>query len=147
MATESNLGKIHIFPSEASYNTNKTDVAANDLAFVPTPRIPIETYRDGNQWYVKYSDGWCEQGDRIVMTLARDSQDKPVNFQVPFKSDGQLCVMAMPLRDTTSSTSLVRNATGCSSFTNTGVVLRTYGAAASGDGATALIWYACGYYK
>lgn len=35
MATTTNLGKVHVFPSEDSYNTNKGSVGATDLALVP----------------------------------------------------------------------------------------------------------------
>ena len=33
--TETNLSKIHMFPSEDSYNSNKGSVGSNDLALVP----------------------------------------------------------------------------------------------------------------
>lgn len=35
MATESNLQKIHIFPSAESYEQNKENVGADDIALVP----------------------------------------------------------------------------------------------------------------
>ena len=35
MATESNLQKIHIFPSEESYEQNKGNVGIDDIAFLP----------------------------------------------------------------------------------------------------------------
>lgn len=36
---ETNLSKIHIFPSEASYNSNKGSVGSSDLALVPNISI------------------------------------------------------------------------------------------------------------
>ena len=35
MSTESNLQKIHIFPSEESYEQNKGNVGIDDIAFLP----------------------------------------------------------------------------------------------------------------
>lgn len=35
MATESNLQKIHVFPSEESYEQNQSSIGENDIAFVP----------------------------------------------------------------------------------------------------------------
>lgn len=40
---ETNLGKIHIFPSEESYKTNIDSVGVNDLALVPFTNLPIGT--------------------------------------------------------------------------------------------------------
>lgn len=145
MATESSLGKIHIFPSEASYNTNKSSVSASDLAFVPTPRIPVETYRDGNQWYVKYSDGWCEQGDRLSdWNPVRNSGEVPVSFQVPFKENGQMMAIIMPLGIDRTNRSVATYS--YKTYTNTGFISGFYGTGSS-DCTTGAIWYACGYYK
>lgn len=40
---ETNLGKIHVFPSEDSYNSNKESVGSSDLALVPFTNLPIGT--------------------------------------------------------------------------------------------------------
>lgn len=44
MATTTNLGKVHVFPSEDSYNTNKGSVGANDLALVPIGTASLSEY-------------------------------------------------------------------------------------------------------
>lgn len=44
MATTTNLGKVHVFPSEDSYNTNKGSVGANDLALVPIGAATTSEY-------------------------------------------------------------------------------------------------------
>lgn len=44
MATTTNLGKVHVFPSEESYNTNKGSVGANDLALVPIGTASLSEY-------------------------------------------------------------------------------------------------------
>lgn len=45
-----------------------------------SPKL-IKTYRNGNDWYKLYSDGWCEQGGKIQVT----SNNQPaISFYFPF---------------------------------------------------------------
>lgn len=39
MATTTNLGKIHIFPSETSYSNNKSSIDSNDIALIKSDVI------------------------------------------------------------------------------------------------------------
>lgn len=43
--------------------------AADELWAVETP-VVVETYRNGTSWYRIYSDGWIEQGGKIVINSA-----------------------------------------------------------------------------
>lgn len=55
--TQSNLGKVHVFPSETLYNNNKTNVATNDLAFVVDNSSGIVAQSLGTNGYVKFANG------------------------------------------------------------------------------------------
>lgn len=44
MATELGLGTVHVFNSESSYNTNKTNVKSNDIALVKIDNLAISGY-------------------------------------------------------------------------------------------------------
>lgn len=86
MATTTNLGTIHVFPSLTSYNTNQASIGASDLALVPTTAGEIiESYRSGSNWYRIWSNGWVEQGGISSATGQK-------NFLVPFASD-QYCLV------------------------------------------------------
>lgn len=86
MATITNLGTIHVFPSLASYNTNKTSVGTNDLVLLPTTTGEVvDSYRNGSNWYRIWSNGWVEQGG-IASGTGRQE------FLVPFASD-QYCLV------------------------------------------------------
>lgn len=43
MSTETTLGAIHVFPSTASYEANKSSVGENDLSLVPVSLVPSGT--------------------------------------------------------------------------------------------------------
>lgn len=72
--------KIHLFPSEESYVANSGSVEADDLALVPLnlsfnnlsdkPKAYVtETWRDGAQWYRRWSDGRLEQGGILKLEV------------------------------------------------------------------------------
>lgn len=80
MATESNLQKIHIFPSEESYEQNQGSIGADDIAFVPDdsgdsgggiPVIPItatSTSTDGGS-FVGTVPGVTELTDGLALIV------------------------------------------------------------------------------
>mgnify|MGYP001075296380 CR=1 FL=1 len=55
-------------------------VHANE--FVETKRIVTATWRSGNNWYTKYSDGWIEQGGD---TVAINADSYTVTLNTPFQ--------------------------------------------------------------
>lgn len=74
MATTTNLGKVHVFPSEDSYNTNKGSVGANDLALVPIGAATISEY--GLTRLASESDVLGENGEAVVnVPLAYELND------------------------------------------------------------------------
>lgn len=71
MATESTLGKVHIFPSEESYNTNKGSVGTDDLALVPIRTATTSEY------------GLTKLADDADLLL--ESKDKPMTVDNAYK--------------------------------------------------------------
>lgn len=141
MATETNLGTVHLFPSKTSYDTNKSSVSASDIALVPTPRIPIEASDDGRNWYIKYSDGWIEQGGELTWSSVRNASGKNITFYTPFTNANTVCVTL------TSITTAGYNATSCiktESITTNQVTVNCYGIGSS-DRSVGMHWRASGY--
>lgn len=71
MGTESTLGKVHVFPSEESYNTNKGSVGTNDLALVPIRTATTSEY------------GLTKLADDADLLL--ESKDKPMTVDNAYK--------------------------------------------------------------
>lgn len=81
MATETELGTVHLFPSYSSYDTNKDSVAASDIALIPsTGGTVIEFYSNGTNWYRVWSDGTIQQGGVATSTGT-------ITFLKPFSND------------------------------------------------------------
>ena len=81
-----NLGKIHVFPSEALYNQFKNLVADNDLALLKDDGAYIIAANLAQNGYVKFSNGlilqWGKYQDENI-------SDRTVNvyFPINFKSN------------------------------------------------------------
>lgn len=74
MATTTNLGKVHVFPSEESYNTNKSSVGTNDLALVPIGVATTSEY--GLVRFASESDVLTESEDATMnVPLAYELND------------------------------------------------------------------------
>lgn len=72
-----NLGKIHVFPSETLYNQFKNLVADNDLALLKDDGAYIIAANLAQNGYVKFSNGlilqWgssIPQNSRIILNVA-----------------------------------------------------------------------------
>ena len=72
-----NLGKIHVFPSETLYNQFKNLVADNDLALLKDDGAYIIAANLAQNGYVKFSNGLILQWGR--------STDATLNFSIPFQ--------------------------------------------------------------
>lgn len=48
MATEQMLARIHVFPSESSFNENKGSVGANEISLVKTTNLAVPGYVSAN---------------------------------------------------------------------------------------------------
>ena len=73
-----NLGKIHVFPSETLYNQFKDIIADNDLALLKDDGAYIVAALLEQNGYVKFSNGLILQWGVSV------NRDVPVSFPVTF---------------------------------------------------------------
>lgn len=62
MVTQTPLNIINVFPSEASYESNKGSLGENEISLVSGVGVVLESYTSDTSWYRKWSDGWIEQG-------------------------------------------------------------------------------------
>lgn len=73
-----NLGKIHVFPSETLYNQFKDIIADNDLALLKDDGAYIVAANLAQNGYVKFSNGLILQWGT--------NQPSPITFPVRFPS-------------------------------------------------------------
>ena len=74
MAQTTNLGKIHVFPSETLYNQFKNLVADNDLALLKDDGAYIIAANLAQNGYVKFSNGLILQWGIITCTTGREGE-------------------------------------------------------------------------
>ena len=72
-----NLGKIHVFPSETLYNQFKDVIADNDLALLKDDGAYIVAANLAQNGYVKFSNGLILQWGRSTAAT--------LNFSLPFQ--------------------------------------------------------------
>lgn len=72
--TTTNLGKIHVFPSETLYNQFKNLVADNDLALLKDDGAYIIAANLAQNGYVKFSNGLILQWGIITCTTGREGE-------------------------------------------------------------------------
>ena len=77
-----NLGKIHVFPSETLYNQFKDIIADNDLALLKDDGAYIIAANLAQNGYVKFSNGLILQWGVIVTGKANN--DTTVWFPIAF---------------------------------------------------------------
>ena len=61
----------------------------------------IESYINGDNWYRIYSDGWCEQGGKVITT----DQNVTVNLLKPY-SNSDYSLMRTNISDSSTATSV-----------------------------------------
>lgn len=169
MSTESIVKKIHLFPSEESYETNQGSVGENDLSLVPindyitglsvsgttitytrkdgssgtadvatgagAEAYVIETWRNGNEWYRKWSDGFIEQGgfntdNATVRTVTLHTPFIDSNYSLLFQQFGN-----------EGSIEMMTNGTKAWATSTSAFSLRVYSSGVK------FAWRAYGYYK
>lgn len=69
-----NLGKIHVFPSETLYNQFKNLVADNDLALLKDDGAYIIAANLAQNGYVKFSNGLILQWGVITCTTGKEGE-------------------------------------------------------------------------
>lgn len=80
MVTQTPLNIINVFPSEASYESNKGSLGANEISLISGVGVILASYTSGTSWYRKWSDGWVEQGGTFTSLY-----DQAVTLIVPMK--------------------------------------------------------------
>lgn len=80
MVTQTPLNIINVFPSEASYESNKGSLGANEISLVSGVGVILASYTSGTSWYRKWSDGWVEQGGTFTSLY-----NQAVTLNVPMK--------------------------------------------------------------
>lgn len=122
------VGEVNRLQTEISKNPFDGKATSIGTASDTKPAVVVKSYRSGNSWYRKYSDGWIEQGG-----LSGSSSNQSVTFPIAFSST--VCTLVAS-KNRGSSDHYPLNVGG---VTNTGFV-----AAQSSDTAPCF-WYACGY--
>lgn len=86
MATVNNLGTVHVFRDEQSFDKNMAGMTDNDVALVRYPNMDfvVESWRNGTEWYRRWSDGWVEQGGNLGAQTGGWATAE-VTYHVPFK--------------------------------------------------------------
>lgn len=80
MVTQTPLNIINVFPSEASYESNKGSLGANEISLVSGVGVILASYTSDTSWYRKWSDGWVEQGGTFTSLY-----NQAVTLIVPMK--------------------------------------------------------------
>lgn len=80
MVTQTPLNIINVFPSEASYESNKGSLGENEISLVSGVGVILASYTSGSSWYKKYSNGWVEQGGTFTSLY-----NQAVTLIVPMK--------------------------------------------------------------
>lgn len=70
---------LHAVATSGNYNdlTNKPSIPANPNAYV------TQTWRSGDQWYRRWSNGWLEQGGRIKLRVWTGGDSPNRTFSLP----------------------------------------------------------------
>ena len=79
-----NLGKIHVFPSEALYNQFKDIIADNDLALLKDDGAYIVAALLEQNGYVKFSNGLILQWGYVSHNNVRSDTPKVAVFPISF---------------------------------------------------------------
>lgn len=117
--TTTNLGKIHVFPSETLYNQFKDIIADNDLALLKDDGAYIVAALLEQNGYVKFSNGLILQWGTWKVG---DSAWHP--FPISFSKACYQIVCAININD---SGNMSKNRVFVSSYDNNGFNIAAYG--------------------
>lgn len=138
MVTQTPLNIINVFPSEASYESNKGSLGANEISLVSGVGVILASYTSGTSWYRKWSDGWIEQGGKGYAS-GYPSNSHTNNLIMPFSNTNYTIVCTKLDSNTSAAITVVQK-------TKTTFNMSCHGQGGSSFSATSDIeWYACGY--
>ena len=111
-----NLGKIHVFPSEALYNQFKDIIADNDLALLKDDGAYIVAALLKQNGYVKFSNGLILQWG----TYSNNAANFPISFSAVYQA------VAVPTTSTTVYSNPAPHVPICTSLNNNSVNFSSY---------------------
>lgn len=133
MVTQTPLNIINVFPSEASYESNKGNLGENEISLVSGVGVILASYTSGTSWYKKYSNGWVEQGGTFTSLY-----NQAVTLIVPMKDTNYTIL--------TSKTSMGSAVVIVDTVTTTS--FKVYGRGQGGSGFSENVsgyWYVAGW--
>ena len=133
--TTTNLGKIHVFPSETLYNQFKNLVADNDLALLKDDGAYIIAANLAQNGYVKFSNGLILQWG-VYTTGTRN-----VTITLPIATSVTYVVIAVARTENNYSCSGSQNCQYVSNVTNKTFQAGSYD---SGNGYAGFWWMSIG---
>ena len=101
-----NLGKIHVFPSESLYNQFKDIIASNDLALLKDDGAYIVAANLAQNGYVKFSNGLILQWGYANNST---SGTTTINYHIPYS----LVAMAFTTNHTSANSYAAVNINNC----------------------------------
>ena len=134
------LPGVFTLAAEGSSGTKYLDgLASGELLWDHKPVISVvESWRNGESWYRKYSDGWIEQGG-----LELNIPNNGVRTVTLFKPYSSSTYMALGVLQWTPG--IYVNHAACAERTSTAVNLVNYRSAGSATWTINAYWYTCGY--
>ena len=111
-----NLGKIHVFPSETLYNQFKDIIADNDLALLKDDGAYIVAALLKQNGYVKFSNGLILQWG----TYSNNAANFPISFSAVYQA------VAVPTTSTTVYSNPAPHVPICTSLNNNSVKFSSY---------------------
>lgn len=111
-----NLGKIHVFPSETLYNQFKDIIADNDLALLKDDGAYIVAALLEQNGYVKFSNGLILQWG----TYSNNAANFPISFSAVYQA------VAVPTTSTTVYSNPAPHVPICTSLNNNSVTFSSY---------------------
>ena len=78
--------KFRLIAHDGTNISNLIGSASGGLTWNSRNVAVIDTYRSGNSWYRKYSDGWIEQGGSATISTTINATTTKITFTTPFAS-------------------------------------------------------------
>ena len=126
-----NLGKIHVFPSETLYNQFKGIIADNDLALLKDDGAYIVAALLEQNGYVKFSNGLILQWG-VINAPAFPDESQPVTFPIKFSKIPSVITAINQAKNSVSPTQLFTASINAYTTTSN-MILHRYGGLTASD--------------
>lgn len=81
---ESDGARFRLIANDGTNIANLIGKANGELLWNSRNVAVVDTWRSGNSWYRKYSDGWIEQGGSVVCSTDISASSTNITFTTPF---------------------------------------------------------------